>query len=365
MHAPLHLELHSIVKRYDTQSEAVKNVSLQVQPGEFLVLVGPSGCGKSTLLRMIAGLETITAGDLLFDSVRMNDVSARDRDIGMVFQNYALYPHLNVFENIAFPLRVRKQTESVIRARVIEVAEMLSLGSLLERLPKQLSGGQRQRVAVGRAIARKPRLFLFDEPLSNLDAQLRIAMRSELTYLQRQVGTTAVYVTHDHTEAMTMGSRIAVLRNGTLQQVGTPQELYYNPRNSFVAAFLGTPSMNMIPGRIVQQDGLHFCSNDYGWMMDLSKYVSASASASSFTEGTPCTLGIRAEDLLPDATGEISLPVRAVEFVGHETLMFLGEPGKFITARTHALAVPVTDTTAGFRIRRERAHLFNDNGERM
>jgi ABC-type sugar transport system ATPase subunit len=246
---------------------------------------------------------------------------------------------------------------------------MLSLGSLLERLPKQLSGGQRQRVAVGRAIARKPRLFLFDEPLSNLDAQLRIAMRSELTYLQRQVGTTAVYVTHDHTEAMTMGSRIAVLRNGTLQQVGTPQELYYNPCNSFVAAFLGTPSMNMIPGRIVQQDGLHFRSNDYGWMMDLSKYVSvsasASASASSFAEGTPCTLGIRAEDLLPDATGEISLPVRAVEFVGHETLMFLGEPGKFITARTHASAVPVTDTAAGFRIRRERALLFNDNGERM
>jgi ABC-type sugar transport system ATPase subunit len=154
MHAPLHLELRSIVKRYDTQSEAVKNVSLQVQPGEFLVLVGPSGCGKSTLLRMIAGLETITAGDLLFDSVRINDVSARDRDIGMVFQNYALYPHLNVFENIAFPLRVRKQTESVIRARVNEVAEMLSLGSLLERLPKQLSGGQRQRVAVGRATSR-------------------------------------------------------------------------------------------------------------------------------------------------------------------------------------------------------------------
>jgi ABC-type sugar transport system ATPase subunit len=363
MHAPLHLELRSIVKRYDTQSEAVKDVSLQVQPGEFLVLVGPSGCGKSTLLRMIAGLETITAGDLLFDSVRMNDVSARDRDIGMVFQNYALYPHLNVFENIAFPLRVRKQTEPVVRARVNEVAEMLSLGSLLERLPKQLSGGQRQRVAVGRAIARKPRLFLFDEPLSNLDAQLRIAMRSELTYLQRQVGTTAVYVTHDHTEAMTMGSRIAVLRDGTLQQVGTPQDLYYNPCNSFVASFLGTPSMNMIPGRIVRQDGLHFRSNDYGWMMSLNNHVSASVS--SLAEGATCTLGIRAEDLLPDTSGEISLPVRAVEFVGHETLMFLGEPGKFITARTHASAVPVTDTVAGFRIRRERAHLFNDNGERM
>ncbi|MFM7775392.1 MAG: ABC transporter ATP-binding protein, partial [Candidatus Kapaibacterium sp.] len=270
MHPPLHLELRSIAKRYDAHAEAVRDVSLSVGPGEFLVLVGPSGCGKSTVLRMIAGLETITAGDLLFDGVRMNDVPARDRDIGMVFQNYALYPHLSVFENIAFPLRVRKESDTLVRARVGEVAEMLSLGALLDRLPKQLSGGQRQRVAVGRATARKPRLFLFDEPLSNLDAQLRIAMRSELTLLQRTVGTTTVYVTHDHTEAMTMGDRIAVLRDGALMQTGTPQGLYTDPDNAFVAGFLGTPSMNMLRGRIVDTGVPRFLSDTYRWSVDLS-----------------------------------------------------------------------------------------------
>ena len=361
MHPPLHLELRSIVKRYDAQSEAVRDVSLSVHPGEFLVLVGPSGCGKSTLLRMIAGLETITSGDLLFDGKRMNDVGARDRDIGMVFQNYALYPHLTVFENIAFPLRVRKESDAAIRSRVTDVADMLSLGALLERLPKQLSGGQRQRVAVGRAIARKPRLFLFDEPLSNLDAQLRIAMRSELTLLQRSLGTTAVYVTHDHTEAMTMGDRIAVLRGGALMQMGTPQELYYNPDNSFVAGFLGTPSMNMVPGRIVNNGTPRFLSDTYRWSIDLSAVAVQSMPA----DGTPCTLGVRAEDVVLDAEGSIALPVRAIEFVGHETLLFLGNAGSFITARTHASHVPSVDSIAHFGIRHERAYLFAENGDRL
>lgn len=361
MHPPLHLELRSIVKKYDAHTEAVRDVSLSVQPGEFLVLVGPSGCGKSTLLRMIAGLETITSGDLLFDNKRMNDVSARDRDIGMVFQNYALYPHLTVFENIAFPLRVRKEADAMVRTRVQEVAEMLSLGSLLDRLPKQLSGGQRQRVAVGRAIARKPRLFLFDEPLSNLDAQLRIAMRSELTLLQRTLGTTAVYVTHDHTEAMTMGHRIAVLRQGSLVQMGTPQELYYNPRTSFVAGFLGTPSINLIRGHITHDDGNYFESDDYGFRVDIST-ISTIALPSA---GTPCFLGVRAEDILLTAEGKTELKLRNVEFVGHESLLFLGEPGNFITVRTHAANVPPADSSVRIQFRGDRATLFNEHGDRL
>ena len=235
-----------VTKSYDSV-QPLKDVSFTIEPGEFFVLVGPSGCGKSTLLRMIAGLESITSGTLIFDASPMNDVEPRQRDVGMVFQNYALYPHLTVFENLAFPLSIRKESRETIAARVKEVAEVLNLSPLLDRKPKQLSGGQRQRVAVGRAIIRKPRVFLFDEPLSNLDAQLRAHMRTEIRALQRTLGVTTVYVTHDQVEAMTMSDRMAILNEGVLQQVGSPAEIYDNPATPFVASFTGSPAMNLIP----------------------------------------------------------------------------------------------------------------------
>ena len=244
------ITMKNIVKRYGDGFQAVNDVSLDIADGEFMILVGPSGCGKSTLLRMIVGLEDITSGDMMIGGVRVNKKAPRDRNLAMVFQNYALYPHLTVFENIAFPLRLRKAPESEVRQRVNEAAEMLELTEHLGRRPANLSGGQRQRVAMGRAIVRKADAFLFDEPLSNLDAKLRGQMRTEIARMQRRLGTTTVYVTHDQTEAMTLGDRIAVLRKGVLQQVGSAHQLYEEPANLFVAGFIGSPPMNFVPGRI-------------------------------------------------------------------------------------------------------------------
>ncbi len=243
------ISMRNIVKRYGDGFPAVNDISLDIADGEFMILVGPSGCGKSTLLRMIVGLEDITSGDMLIGGERVNDVAPRDRDLAMVFQNYALYPHLSVFENIAFPLRLRKGlSEDEIKAKVAEAADTLELTEHLDRKPGNLSGGQRQRVAMGRAIVRDAKVFLFDEPLSNLDAKLRGQMRTEILRLQRRMGTTTVYVTHDQTEAMTLGDRVALMRRGELQQVGTPRELYEHPVNMFVAGFIGSPPMNFVPG---------------------------------------------------------------------------------------------------------------------
>ena len=242
--------MKNIVKRYDDGFLAVNDVSLDVADGEFVILVGPSGCGKSTLLNMIVGLEDITSGDMVIDGVRVNEKRPRDRNLAMVFQNYALYPHLNVFENIAFPLRLKKLSEDEVKARVNEAADLLELTEHLDRKPANLSGGQRQRVAMGRAIVRKADAFLFDEPLSNLDAKLRGQMRAEIAQLQRRMGITAVYVTHDQTEAMTLGDRVAVLKKGILQQIASPRELYEQPANLFVAGFIGAPSMNFIPAHV-------------------------------------------------------------------------------------------------------------------
>ncbi|GAB1694155.1 ABC transporter ATP-binding protein [Krasilnikovia sp. M28-CT-15] len=244
------IEMRNIVKRYADGFPAVNDVSLDIADGEFMILVGPSGCGKSTLLRMIVGLEDITSGDMVIGGTRVNQKAPRDRNLAMVFQNYALYPHLTVFENIAFPLRLKKIADDEVRTQVAEVAELLQLTEHLDRKPAHLSGGQRQRVAMGRAIIRKADAFLFDEPLSNLDAKLRGQMRTEISRMQRRLGTTTVYVTHDQTEAMTLGDRIAVLRKGVLQQVGSAQELYEEPVNLFVAGFIGSPPMNFVPGRI-------------------------------------------------------------------------------------------------------------------
>jgi multiple sugar transport system ATP-binding protein len=247
--------LDKLGKRYPNGFEAVKELSLEIGEAELLVLVGPSGCGKTTALRMIAGLEDISSGDLYIGGRRMNDVLERDRDIAMVFQNYALYPHMTVAQNIAFSLKLAKRPKAEIRRRVQETATLLGLEDLLDRRPKQLSGGQRQRVAMGRAIVREPQVFLMDEPLSNLDAQLRVHMRGEIEALQKRLGVTTVYVTHDQIEAMTMGDRVAVLRSGELQQVGAPSEVYDRPANLFVAGFIGSPPMNLARGTIERRDG--------------------------------------------------------------------------------------------------------------
>ena len=245
------IEMKHIVKQYGDGFAAVNDVSIDVVDGELMILVGPSGCGKSTLLRMIVGLEDITSGDMIIGGDRVNDKAPRDRNLSMVFQNYALYPHLTVFENIAFPLRLKKQhSDEEIDTKVREVAETLELTEHLDRKPANLSGGQRQRVAMGRAIVREAKAFLFDEPLSNLDAKLRGQMRTEISRMQRRLGVTTVYVTHDQTEAMTLGDRVAVLRKGILQQLGTPRELYEQPFNLFVAGFIGSPPMNLLPATV-------------------------------------------------------------------------------------------------------------------
>src|SRR3954447_17247144 len=244
------ISMNSIVKQYSDGFAAVNDVSLEVADGEFVILVGPSGCGKSTLLRMIVGLEDITSGDMLIDGTRVNEKRPRDRNLAMVFQNYALYPHLSVFENIAFPLRLKNTPDAEVKELVGQAAGVLELTEHLERKPANLSGGQRQRVAMGRAIIRQADAFLFDEPLSNLDAKLRGQMRTEISRLQRRLGITTVYVTHDQTEAMTLGDRIAVLRKGVMQQVGSPHDLYDTPANLFVAGFIGSPPMNFIPAEV-------------------------------------------------------------------------------------------------------------------
>ncbi|GAA0192481.1 sn-glycerol-3-phosphate ABC transporter ATP-binding protein UgpC [Cytobacillus oceanisediminis] len=247
------IEMKNIVKKYGDGFPAVNDISIDVEDGEFLILVGPSGCGKSTLLRMIVGLEDITSGDMIIDGDRVNDLAPRDRNLAMVFQNYALYPHLTVYENIAFPLRLKKVPEKEIDEKVRQASKTLDLDEHLERKPGNLSGGQRQRVAMGRAIVRDAKAFLFDEPLSNLDAKLRGQMRTEIARLQKQLGITTVYVTHDQTEAMTLGDRVAVMKRGILQQLASPRELYEQPVNLFVAGFIGSPPMNFLPATV--EDG--------------------------------------------------------------------------------------------------------------
>src|SRR5664280_1592732 len=244
------VSIRKVVKIFEGNVQAVKGIDLEIADEEFVVLVGPSGCGKSTTLRMVAGLEEITSGEIWIGGNVVNDVPPRDRDIAMVFQNYALYPHMSVFDNMAFGLKLRKFPKDEIRRRVDEAAKMLDIYVLLDRKPKALSGGQRQRVAMGRAIVRNPKVFLFDEPLSNLDAKLRVAMRTEIKKVHQTVKTTTVYVTHDQVEAMTMADRIIVMHHGKIEQIGTPNELYHHPKTRFVAGFIGSPAMNLIPARL-------------------------------------------------------------------------------------------------------------------
>jgi ABC-type sugar transport system ATPase subunit len=317
------------------------DVSLTVGDGELLVLVGPSGCGKSTLLRCIAGLEELSRGAILMDGVDISRAEPRDRDIAMVFQSYALYPHLTVRENLAFGLKMRKAPKPEIARLIAEAAEMLGLGALLDRRPAQLSGGQRQRVAMGRAVVRRPKVFLFDEPLSNLDAALRGQMRVELMRLHQRLGATMVYVTHDQVEAMTLADRIAVMNQGAVMQVGAPAELYARPANLFVARFLGTPEMNVVDARAAQASGL--CSA-------LPKEV--------------VSVGVRAEDLRL-SPGGVGAQVDVVEHLGPEALVHLRVEMIELCARVEAREVPRTGERVSVAIDAERLHWFDAAGDRV
>ncbi|MDX3926661.1 MAG: sn-glycerol-3-phosphate ABC transporter ATP-binding protein UgpC [Shinella sp.] len=301
--------INGVSKVYQGGVSAVNSVSIDIADGEFIVLVGPSGCGKSTLLRMVAGLETITSGNVTIGGRVINDVDPADRDVAMVFQNYALYPHMTVYQNLAYGLKNRRTPKAEIDARVAEAARMLEIGQYLERKPRALSGGQRQRVAMGRAIVRKPSAFLFDEPLSNLDAKLRVSMRGEIKRLQRRVGTTSIYVTHDQLEAMTLADRLVVLSGGKIEQIGRPLDVYHKPASTFVASFIGSPAMNLVKAE------LHGSKLAIGpAIVDLGSSVP--------TQGA-VTLGIRAEDLHVTMPGEDGLPFRVdyVEELGSQRLV--------------------------------------------
>jgi multiple sugar transport system ATP-binding protein len=313
--------LQHIYKRY-AKSEAVRDVNLEIQNGEFIVLVGPSGCGKSTTLRMIAGLEEISEGDLLIDKKRVNDVSPKDRDIAMVFQSYALYPHMNVFDNMAFGLQVRGFEKSDIQSRVDEAAKVLGLETYLTRLPKELSGGQRQRVAMGRAIVRRPKVFLFDEPLSNLDANLRTKMRAEIAQLHKRYQTTTVYVTHDQVEAMTLADRIVVMKAGIVQQVGAPLELFARPKNKFVAAFLGSPIMNFLPAKVS-------ASGDSLQVMG----VNLAHPGLSGLAGRELVLGVRPQSLSATNAEGIPAMLEVIERTGAEAYLHARIDAHHLTAK--------------------------------
>ena len=314
------VELRNVSKVYEGNVLALKEANLQIADKEFVVLVGPSGCGKSTLLRLLAGLEEISSGEILIDGKRVNDVPPKDRDIAMVFQNYALYPHMTVFNNMAFGLKLRKFPREEIRERVEDAARILGIQQYLDRKPKALSGGQRQRVAVGRAIVRKPKVFLFDEPLSNLDAKLRVQMRIEINRLHARLRSTMVYVTHDQIEAMTMGSKIVVLKDGIIQQVDSPLRIYENPANLFVAGFIGSPAMNFIRGQVMDSDGLTFRSRLFSF--PIPEKMTAGFNK---TANRDVILGVRPENILPEkgTTGEnlsepFEIEVDVVEPIGNE-----------------------------------------------
>ncbi len=357
------VQFNHVYKRFGNV-EVVHDINLDIQDKEFLVLVGPSGCGKSTCLRMIAGLEDASEGELFIGDCRVNGVDPKDRDIAMVFQNYALYPHMTVYDNMAFGLKLRHVPKEHIKQHVEVAAEMLGLQPLLKRKPKELSGGQRQRVALGRAIVREPQVFLMDEPLSNLDAKLRVQTRAEITRLHQRIQTTVVYVTHDQTEAMTMGSRIAVLNGGHIQQLGAPQELYDHPANLFVAGFIGSPAMNFFPGASVVAEGetTKIVVDGVGQVEVPARYARAARGVA----GKQLTLGIRPEHLedaallLPGSQNGSAIegPVDVVEHLGSELVVYARAGGTSLTARIDPRSDAHTGGTMRFKVDNERMHLF-------
>ncbi len=339
-------------------SAVVDNLNLTADDREFVVLLGPSGCGKTTTLRMLAGLEEATSGDIFIGSERVNDVPTRHRDVAMVFQNYALYPHMTIAENIAYPLRVRKIARSEINKRVKQVADLLEIGGLLGRRPRELSGGERQRVALARAIIREPRVYLMDEPLSNLDAKLRVQMRGELKRLQHDLGTTTIYVTHDQAEAMTLAHRVAVMRTGKLQQFDTPMNVYDHPANRFVAEFVGSPSMNFIEGRI-DRAARRFTSDAFSLVFD-------GACLDMLDRHGDATLGIRPEHIEVSTTereGWLKATVHVTELMGNETFVFLRVGDEKIIARAGADFRAEMDAPVFLKFEIARCHFFDpDSG---
>ena len=358
------LSLSHIDKTYPNGFKAVKDFNLEIADKEFIIFVGPSGCGKSTTLRMIAGLEDITGGEFKIDGKLMNDVEPKDRDIAMVFQNYALYPHMTVFDNMAFGLKLRKVPKEQIKKQVEEAAKILDLDKLLDRKPKALSGGQRQRVAMGRAIVRNPKVFLMDEPLSNLDAKLRVQMRTEISKLHDRLGATIIYVTHDQTEAMTLGTRIVVMKDGIAQQVDTPKNLYDNPKNLFVAGFMGSPQMNFIDAEVTQSGA------DVVLLFGQSSIVVPESKARMLIEGgyinKTVIMGVRPEDfhdeeVFIDARPEASIEVtiRLYEMLGAEVFLYFDVDKYSCTARVNPRTTARPGDTIRMAIDTSKIHIFD------
>ena len=365
------LSLKNIYKKYSGGVIAANDICLEIEDKEFIILVGPSGCGKSTTLRMIAGLEDISSGQLYIDGKLMNDVAPKDRDIAMVFQNYALYPHMTVFDNMAFGLKLRKTPKDEIKRRVAEAARILGIEHLLERKPKALSGGQRQRVALGRAIVREPKVFLMDEPLSNLDAKLRVQMRAEISKLHQRLQTTFIYVTHDQTEALTMGTRIVVMKDGFIQQVDSPQELYDHPANLFVAGFIGSPEMNFINAKLSKENdkiALSFGQNHKIYLNE-GKAKQLLDTCPEYI-GKDVIIGIRPENVHDEdnyvstmTDSKITVDVDLTESLGADTLLHLDVDGTHVVARVN----PRTKAKAGEKVDvvfdTNKLHLFDPETE--
>ncbi len=349
--------------------QAVKNIDLDIQSGEFMVLVGPSGCGKSTTLRMIAGLEDPTEGSISIGDTVVNDVLPKDRDIAMVFQNYALYPHMTVFNNMAFSLKLRKFPKQEIKERVEQAAKKLGIEKLLQRKPKELSGGQRQRVAVGRSIVRQPKVFLFDEPLSNLDAKMRVSMRAEISKLHTSLDATMIYVTHDQTEAMTMGDRITVMKDGSIMQIAKPMELYNQPANLFVAGFIGSPSMNFFNGSISTKDSLSIFieDNPTANALEIILPISLAEKAKSCAI-TKVTLGIRPEDIIIEknhSARSLQAQLEVYEPMGAEAYLYLNTGENSFVARTDNASSFETNSSIHFSFIPEKLHLFDSETEQV
>ncbi len=372
------LSLRNVYKRYPGGVTAVSDFNLEIKDKEFIILVGPSGCGKSTTLRMIAGLEEISEGEIYIGDRVVNDVAPKDRDIAMVFQNYALYPHMTVFDNMAFGLKLRKTPKEEIKRRVEEAARILDIAHLLERKPKALSGGQRQRVALGRAIVREPKVFLLDEPLSNLDAKLRAQMRTEISKLHLKLGTTFIYVTHDQTEAMTMGTRIVVMKDGLIQQVDTPQTLYLYPCNLFVAGFIGSPQMNFIDSVLLKEGDdffVEFGSEDTKTRAGVKYKIKLPASKNADGKlddyiGKEVIMGIRPEDVHNEADliekfpdGVVTADVEVTELMGAETYLYMMCEGQHINARVAPTNTAKPGDTITITLEPGKIHLFDKDTE--
>jgi sn-glycerol 3-phosphate transport system ATP-binding protein len=355
------VHLRGVKKTYDNKVAVIHGIDMEIADGEFIVIVGPSGCGKSTLLRMVAGLERITGGQVAIGERVVNELEPKDRDIAMVFQNYALYPHMSVYKNMAYGLKIRGLARDDIDGRVRKAAKILELEKLLDRLPRQLSGGQRQRVAMGRAIVREPAVFLFDEPLSNLDAKLRVQMRLEIKRLQRELAVTSIYVTHDQVEAMTLADRLIVMNGGVAEQIGTPMDVYDKPASVFVAGFIGSPAMNFLAAKV-------------GGDAKSVDLVATSANAvslplavtTSAAPGTPVALGLRPEHLLPSSDGPLEFCIEMAEPLGADTLLHgrFGDARELVTVRQGGHVTAQPGELRRFSIGATRLHLFDSQSGR-